>query len=442
MKKGLLSLGFAVFMLCFPLAAHAQVIHEVQSGDSLSSISKQYGVKSQTLAKLNGLAKNSGLVLGQALLLPGTTYIVQNGESLWEIAKRHAITEASLKKANRLPSSAIRKGQKLYIPHPPKTMIWNGAYFVPKDQYFNEWILGNYRKTLSAAFVFEYPANYDGSLTPLATENKAITEAWKKGIPPYATVTNISSKGFDPALAHHLMANTARRKAFINNIYSLLHAKNYKGVVIDFEQVWPKDRHWLNLFMKELGARVHPAGMQVLIAVPPKEGDKVPSHSAAYDYKSLGKSVDKLFLMTYDWHWPGGPSGPIAPINRVRATIRYALTVAPKSKIMLGIPQYAYDWDLSGSSRQGKAYSAQRAVDLYTGYRSQIRYDEQAAAPSFRYVDKDGSQHEVWFEDPRSLMAKFHLVKEFGLYGIGAWHLGLTMPQTERILMDEFIIKR
>lgn len=144
--------------------------------------------------------------------------------------------------------------------------------------------------------------------------------------------------------------------------------------------------------------------------------------------------------MTYDWHWPGGPSGPIAPIDKVRETLNYAVSVVPKSKLMLGIPQYAYDWTITGDEKLGTSYSTQHAIDLYTGYQSNINYDENAGAPWFRYVDKNGKIHEVWFEDPRSLLAKFRLVKEYGLAGMGCWHLGLTMPQTEKMLLEEFRI--
>ena len=54
--------------------------------------------------------------------------------------------------------------------------------------------------------------------------------------------------------------------------------------------------------MKELAARLHPNGMEVLIAVPPKKGDYIPSNYDGYDYQTLGKYVDKMFLMTYNWH--------------------------------------------------------------------------------------------------------------------------------------------
>ncbi|SOC40926.1 glycosyl hydrolase family 18 protein [Ureibacillus acetophenoni] len=425
------------FLLTLSTISNAQVIHEVKAGDRLSEIAKQYGITVNDLAKLNGLDENAHLVLGQAILIPGSTYIVQPKDSIWEIANRHVTNEETLMSHNQLTSRVIHPGQKLEIPSPQKANVWAGTYFVPKDKNTNAWMLDHYQDTLSSIFVFEYRPDPYGNLI-LLEENEAHTLAWKKNIPPYATLTNLSEVGFDADLTHQIMSNPSIRKKLIENIYSLLDSHDYKGIVVDFELVPIEDRENLNQFIKELTERLHPKGMEVMIAVPPKQGDYVPDYSSAYDYKTLGQYVDRMFLMTYNWHWPGGPSGPISPIDKVRRTLDYAVSVVPSSKLMLGIPQYAYDWTITEDERIGTAYSTQHAIDLYTRYQSEIYYDEVASTPWFRYVDEEGILHEVWFEDPRSLLAKIRLVHEYGLGGIGCWHLGITMPQTEDLILEEF----
>ena len=68
---------FFTFICTLPINTYAQVIHETRYGDNLSKISKDYNVNKDDLAKLNGLAKNAQLVLGQPILIPGSTYVVQ-----------------------------------------------------------------------------------------------------------------------------------------------------------------------------------------------------------------------------------------------------------------------------------------------------------------------------------------------------------------------------
>jgi spore germination protein YaaH len=44
--------------------------------------------------------------------------------------------------------------------------------------------------------------------------------------------------------------------------------------------------------------------------------------------------------MTYDEHYPGGTAGPIASISWVENVVKYAITVIPREKIMLGVAAY------------------------------------------------------------------------------------------------------
>jgi len=430
-----------LFLLLSPvLSVYALVIYEVKPGDSLNSIAKQYKINEKSFANINGLDKNDELVIGQSIIIPGTTYYVRQDETLWDIAFRHSIDINYLKSKNNITSDVVIPGQKLIIPSSPKTTIWTGTYLIPKDKKTNKWMIDFYKKSLTSVFIFEFHPTSNGSLIKVK-ENESNRIAWKNHILPFATLTNISKKGFDPNLVHSLLSNKAMRKKLVNNIYTLLDKNDYKGLCIDLESLNPEDRNNLNLFVKELSEKLHRSKMQVLMAMPPKEADHIPQFYDAYDYNTLGKYVDKMFLMTYNWHWPNSSSGPIAPLNEVRKTLNYAVSVVPKSKLLLGIPQYAYDWPVTGEKRKGVAYSTQNAIKMYKKYESEVYFDRDTLSPAFRYTDKDGIIHDVWFEDPRSLLAKFHLVKDYALAGLGCWHLGITTPQTEEILLNEFKIK-
>lgn len=430
-----------LFLLLSPvLTTYALIVYEVKPGDSLNNISIQYKLNVKSFAKLNGLDRNDKLVIGQSMIIPGSTYYVRQGETLWDIAFRHSININYLKNKNNLSSDVVLPGQKLTIPSSPKTTIWTGTYLIPKDKKSNKWMIDYYKKSLTSVFIFEFHPTSKGELVKV-NENESNKIAWKKHIIPYATLTNISKKGFDPNLVHQLLSNETLRKKLVNNIYTLLDKNDYKGISIDFESLTPEDRDNLNLFIKELSEKLHRTNMEVLMAMPPKEAEHIPQFYDAYDYYTLGKYVDKMFLMTYNWHWPNSSSGPIAPLDEVRKTLQYAVSIVPKSKLLLGIPQYAYDWPITGEKRKGVAYSTQNAIKMYKKYESEVYFNQETSSPAFRYTDIIGIQHEVWFEDPRSLLAKFHLVKEFDLAGLGCWHLGITMPQTEKILLNEFKIR-
>ena len=94
---------------------------------------------------------------------------------------------------------------------------------------------------------------------------------------------------------------------------------------------------------------------------------------------------------------------------------------------MMGQNLYGFDWKLpfKEGNPPAKAVSSVAAVALARKYNVPIRYDFTAQAPHFNYFDENGVQHEVWFEDSRSVQSKFNLMKEQGIGGISYWKIGL-----------------
>ena len=52
----------------------------------------------------------------------------------------------------------------------------------------------------------------------------------------------------------------------------------------------------------------------------------------------------------------------------------------------------------------------------------EVGYDEKEQAPYVLY-NEEGQEHEIWFEDVRSMLAKLELIREYGFAGGGYWNL-------------------
>lgn len=133
----------------------------------------------------------------------------------------------------------------------------------------------------------------------------------------------------------------------------------------------------------------------------------------------------------------------VAPINKVREVVDYAITRIPPSKIDLGIPNYGYDWTLPyvrGTSA-AKTISNLEAVQIAIDTGSVIQFDETAMSPFFRY-EKDGLLHEVWFEDVRSYKEKFSLLPLYSLRGMGYWQIMRFFRPNWLLLKDTFLIQK
>ena len=198
------------------------------------------------------------------------------------------------------------------------------------------------------------------------------------------------------------------------------------GVDVDFEYLPGYLSGAYAAFLERLRRILRPIGRFLWVALAPKtSADQRGLLYEGHDYAALAAAVDAALLMTYEWGYTAGPPMAVAPLPNVRAVLDYAVTELPAEKLLLGVPNYGYDWPLpfvQGQTR-AKSISNQQAIDLALQYRIAIQYDQTAQSPYFHYTAEDGIIHEVWFEDARSLSAKLRLIAEYGFLGSGIWNL-------------------
>lgn len=134
---------------------------------------------------------------------------------------------------------------------------------------------------------------------------------------------------------------------------------------------------------------------------------------------------------------------PVAPINNVRRVVEYALTRIPREKINLGIPNYGYDWPLPyvRGTTAATTIGNIEAITIAVNNGATIQFDETAMSPFFTYTN-NGIEHEVWFEDVRSMQAKFDLVKEYQLKGMGYWQIMRFFRANWLLLAEQFTITK
>jgi spore germination protein len=185
-------------------------------------------------------------------------------------------------------------------------------------------------------------------------------------------------------------------------------------------------------------------GYTITTALAPKtSADQKGLLYEAHDYPVHGALVDHVILMTYEWGYTFGPPLAVAPINEIRKVLDYAVSAIPRNKILMGIPNYGYDWTLpyvKGTS--AKTLTNTGAVDLAIAENAAIQYNTVSQAPYFNYYDDARKQHVVWFEDARSIQAKLELVDEYDLGGVSYWTINRFFPQNWLILSSMYNIAK
>ncbi|MDD3833766.1 MAG: glycosyl hydrolase family 18 protein, partial [Oscillospiraceae bacterium] len=82
------------------------------------------------------------------------------------------------------------------------------------------------------------------------------------------------------------------------------------------------------------------------------------------------------------------------------------------------------------------------AVNLAARENAEIQFDEESQSPFFNYYDDQGREHEVWFEDARSIQAKLELVNEYNLGGVSYWTVNSFFPQNWLVLESMYNVRK
>ncbi|MCM3620584.1 glycoside hydrolase family 18 protein [Sutcliffiella horikoshii] len=420
-------------------------IHVVRQGQTLTGIAQAYATTPADIIEANDLPNPDQLVVGQALVIPivGRFYFVQQGDSIFSIARRFNTTPERLIEVNQLnPATPLRVGLRLYIPPQPKREAEVIAYVEPRGDTVSEELQQSSRNAapyLTYLAPFSFQVLRDGSLKEppltnlpqIATQNNVIL---------MMVLTNLENDAFSDELGRIILTDMDVQNKFLDNIVATAKKYNFKDIHFDFEYLRPADREAYNTFLRKARDRFKQEGWLISTALAPKtSADQQGKWYEAHDYRAHGEIVDFVVIMTYEWGYSGGPAMAVSPIGPVREVLEYAITEMPSEKIMMGQNLYGYDWTLpfTPGGEFAKAISPQAAIQLAADNNVAIQYDVEAQAPHFNYF-KDGKEHEVWFEDARSIQAKFDLIKELNLRGISYWKLGLPFPQNWLLIPENF----
>lgn len=215
---------------------------------------------------------------------------------------------------------------------------------------------------------FAYSVRSNGTLSDTAGLTKSswkrlFSDARKQGVDVVPTVM-----WSDRANIDRILRDPVLRASHIKAITSMVAKGRFDGVDIDYENKAASTRPYFSLFLKELKTALKDKGLACTIEArtPPDSLYRtVPANlEYANDYKEINKYCDKVRIMAYDqqtadWKLNSAAKGPYAPLSDI-AWVRKVVELARKdispSKLVLGIPTYGHEYEVTVSPQGGYTY--------------------------------------------------------------------------------------
>lgn len=273
-----------------------------------------------------------------------------------------------------------------------------------------------------------------GSYTTLRGWNTTpvIGYAHRNGVKVTLTVTNF---GAEPNVK--ILTDTIKQWVLINTVIDQLRSRNGDGVNFDFESVPSSMKTNMVSFcrraVREIKAQLPSA--EISFATP------AVNWSDGWDLAAIANNCDYIIMMGYNYYWSGSSTaGPVAPLSgetyNISRSIQedYLSAGVPKSKLLIGVPWYGYDWPVESSVRKSSATGTGTSRTYYASLLLAEMwgktFDELTGVPWVSY--QNSSQwRQLWFDDSLSLALKNDLVKSMNLAGIGIWALSYEAGRDE-----------
>ncbi|MBW6490035.1 MAG: T9SS type A sorting domain-containing protein [Lentimicrobium sp.] len=319
------------------------------------------------------------------------------------------------------PSQSLQKRVFGYHPY------WSGS------------VWQNYRwDLLSDLSYFSYEVNPETgeAITIHDWANAAVLDtAISRGVKVHLCVTLFSGHAT-------FFGNPQAQQTLTSNLISLIASRGAHGINLDFEAVPASQQQGLTNYIIQLSEALHSAlpGAELSIAAP------AVNWSNTFDLRAITPWLDFIMIMAYDYYWNGSSlAGPVSGLWPLVSSFDYGVNRSlsyyqgmgvPANKLLLGLPYYGREWPVSSNSLPAATTGSGFAV-TYRNIRanatfynpSNLYWDYRSYNPYYSYFTSQWRQ--CFFDDERSLGAKYDLVNRRQVAGIGIWALGYDNGYSE-----------
>jgi spore germination protein len=409
-------------------------IYIVQPGDTIFSIAEQFNVPYQRLIYDNNISPSYNLSTGQIIIItqPNTTHIVKDGDTVESITTQYGISPIQLMQNNPflLDRDYLVIGEELIIDYSNQGMPLEVNAFV--FSYVDLDTLQHALPYLTYLTIADYRLDDQGNL--LIPEDSAIIDMVKNfGVAPLMMLSGLTTQGEGSfGITHKVFNRTDQQNSLIDNLLYTLREKGLSGVNFAFQNILPEDLPGYVDLIRRTYERLKPEGFYIFVTLIPNTFGFRPENDNSQNpyYEQIGQIVDAAILQSFQFTNAYLYDVEQTTVPFLRSYAEFMVTQIPPEKIMLGYTRIAYDWELpyvEGQSRVSSVTNS-NAIQSAGDLGIPMGFDEYHQTPYY-YYERGGIQHFVWFKDARTINAAISIIEEYHLKGISIWNAMDFAPQ-------------
>lgn len=307
-------------------------------------------------------------------------------------------------------------------------------FFSDSSEYTD--LVDNTQNSLNEVSPNYFSLNCDGSLVLTSSVSADfVNEMHRRGITVVPFLTNDWSRSIGKAALNN-------KEALSQSIAEAINLYNLDGVNIDIENVTSIEREAYVEFVRLLRVQL-PQDKTIVVSVAANPYGWTTGWQGSYDYAALAEYCDYLMIMAYDEHYYGGTAGPVSSMPFIDNSIKYALSLIPKEKVVLGLPFYGRIWSDNGGYPDGYGVTNTKIAQLVRNYGGSVQVDPSSQStcaviminpedtkPIIGGQALDAGRYTIWYESENSIKAKLELVNKYDIKGTGSWALGQEPDST------------
>jgi spore germination protein len=290
--------------------------------------------------------------------------------------------------------------------------------------------------------IFSYFATADGAIEDIDDIN-IIKLAKMYGVAP-VMIISFTEEAEDERneIVHTIVTDELAKKQFIDNMQTTVQKKGYEAINLSFTYIRTEDFKYFENFIVEVSERFHKEGVEVFVTFTPRTFEIEPETlTKKVEYSLINKSVDQIYILSYDWASETSMMAVSTPFYFVRSVMELFTSRIPSEMIMIGATTIGYMWQLPYFEGISKTNSINynNAILLASETNSMIYYNEENVSSYFYFSNPNLNL--VYFRDARGFEAYNQMMPDFGLHGIALWNVMYDITQIFFILNTQYEIE-